>query len=136
MQTRCKWWACPSVLLAALSAAPPAAAQTGPELQMPSCVRGSPPLRVPDDAAQATLDAPDSRHFDDAAQRLFPLYQRGGMAPSKVLLLQRGSRWIYVTLSAQGAQPHCVSAVFAGERFDFTDRWVAKYRPRQGPVDD
>jgi hypothetical protein len=110
-----------------------AMAQPPVELELPSCVAGSPPLRVAASAPQARLDAADRQHFHEAAQARYALYQRGGGVPARVLLLRRGSNWQYVTLWPRGASGLCVAAVFAAERFDFTANWIARYKP--GPVE-
>jgi hypothetical protein len=118
-----------------------AAAQAQPgadpgDLELSSCVSGSPPLRVARNAERATLDATDRQQFQRAAQARYPLYQRGGLMPTQVLLLHRGGQWQYVTLWAGGPSGLCFSAVFAAEHFDFTQRWIARYRPRAGVPDD
>lgn len=103
---------------------------------MRSCVDGSPAMRVPVSTPRATLDAADRQRFEAAAQARYPLYQRGGVAPWQVLLLRRGGQWQYVTLWNDGRDGPCFAAVFAAERFDFTDAWIAKYRPQpQAPAD-
>lgn len=107
-----------------------ALAAPAPEIELPSCVQGSPPVRVAAAAERATLDAPDRRRFDEAAQARYPLYQRGGMRPYQVLLLRRGGQWLYVTLWQDGRAQPCFAAVFSADRFDFTGDWIAKYRPR------
>jgi hypothetical protein len=66
----------------------------------------------------------------DAAQARHAMYQRGGLAPTQVLLLRRGRQWQYVTLWRGGPAGLCFSAVFAAERFDFTPGWLAKYSAR------
>ncbi|MBI5716996.1 MAG: hypothetical protein HZC37_04830 [Burkholderiales bacterium] len=110
--------------------------QPAVEQEMPSCVSGSPPLRVPAAAERATLDAADRNRFEEAAQSRYPMYRRGGLVPAHVLLLRRGGRWQYVTLWRSGTSGLCFSAVFAAERFDFTPGWLAKYQPRAAdPVD-
>ena len=120
-------------------AAPPATgrgAPPGAEWQLPSCVRGSPPLSVPARAERAVLDAGDRQQFQRAAEARYPLYRRGGFVPPQVLLLRRGGHWQYVTLFHDGASGLCVTAVFAAERFDFTEGWLGKYQPREAePVD-
>lgn len=122
--------------LAALAGAVVAGhAQPPREMELRSCVRGSPPLRVPANTERATLDGTDRQRFEAAAQARYPLYQRGGFVPAQVLLLRRGGQWQYVTLWPDGAGL-CFSAVFAAERFDFTPEWVAKYRPRPADADD
>ncbi len=119
-----------------LSAATPAAGQATAELELRSCVSGSPALRVPASAERATLDAADRDRFDAAAQARYPLYQRGGHTPYQVLMLRRGRQWLYVTLWRDGRSSPCFSAVFAADRFDFTPGWLAKYQPRaQEPAD-
>lgn len=125
-----------ALLLAGLAANASTLAQPAPEMSLRSCVTGSPALRVPVTAERATLDAADLQRFDAAAQARYPLYQRGGFLPYRVLLLRRGGRWQYVTLWHDGRPGPCFSAVFAAERFDFTDGWVAKYRPRPQDSDD
>lgn len=107
-----------------------------PDLELPSCVAGSPPLRVPATTARAVLDAADSRLFDTAAQSRYPLYRRGGGVPAQVVLLHRGGQWQYLTLWADGANGLCLAAAFAADRFDFTPAWLARYRPRPGDTDD
>lgn len=132
MQARQGSWAWAGCLLSGtLAAGPPTST-----MQLPSCVAGSPPLSVAEDAAQARLDAADRLQLHEAAQARYPLYQRGGLAPSDVLLLQRGTQWLYVTLAPLGPRGSCFTAVFAAERFGFTERWLAKYRPRAGPGAD
>lgn len=121
-------------LAAAASAAPAAAVEA--EVQLPSCVRDSPPLRLPARAARARLDVGDRDHFHQSAASLYPLYRRGGFVPPDVWLLQRDGRWQYVTMWHDGGPSPCFTAVFAAERFDFTSRWLAKYRPREGDASD
>ena len=123
------------VLLAGLAWAASARAEPA-ALEMPSCVTGSPPLKLPANAERAVLDGPDGRRFHDAAQARYPLYQRGGLTPAQVLLVRRGGQWQYVTLWRSSGRALCFSAVFAAERFDFTPGWVAKYQPRAGAIDD
>jgi hypothetical protein len=105
-------------------------------LQLPSCVAGSPPLRVSSSAAQARLDAADRHRFHQAAQARYALYQRGGEVPSQVLLLHQGRHWQYVTLGQRAASELCFTAVFAADRFDFTTDWIARYKPRAAQPDD
>jgi hypothetical protein len=107
-----------------------------PEIELPSCVHGSPALRMPATAERAALDAGDRQRFQAAAEARYPLYQRGGVVPAQVLMLRRGGQWQYMTLWNAGRGRLCVSAVFAAERFDFTPGWLAKYRPRAGESDD
>jgi hypothetical protein len=113
-----------------------AGAVPAPELELPSCVQGSPPLRMAASAERATLDGADRHRFQAAAEARYPLYQRGGVQPAQVLMLRRGGQWQYMTLWNAGRGRLCVSAVFAAERFDFTPAWLAKYRPQAGPADD
>lgn len=116
--------------LATLSAAAPALAQTAPEQELVSCVDGSPPMRVSMAAERALLDAGDRQRFHTAAAARYPLYQRGGLVPTHVLLLRRGGRWQYVTMWPKESSGLCFSAVFAAEKFDFTPDWVRKYQPK------
>ena len=90
---------CASLAWAAAAPAQPAAEQ-----ELPSCVSGSPPLRLPATSERAALDATDRKHFQEAAQARYLLYQRGGLLPTQVLLLRRGGQWQYVTL-ARGEPP-------------------------------
>lgn len=105
-------------------------AQPVATLELPSCVAGSPPLRVPVSAERAVLDAADRRHFQQAAQARYPLYRRGADVPAQVLILRRDGHWLYVTVTADSPAGACFTAVFAAERFDFTAGWLGKYRPR------
>lgn len=125
-----------AVWLAGLAWAMPSFAQPAAEMEMPSCVSGSPPMRVSTTAERAVLDAADSRRFHEAAQLRYPLYQRGGLVPTQVLMIRRGGHWQYATLSPRGRGGLCLSAVFAADRFDFTPGWLAKYEPRAGDPDD
>jgi hypothetical protein len=129
-----------AAMLAGLTWAAPAPAQPdtplGDDLELASCVSGSPPLRVSRSAERAVLDAADRKRFQAAAQARYPLYQRSAVMPEQVLMLRRGGQWQYVTLWADGASGVCFSAVFAAERFDFTQRWIARYQPRAGALDD
>ena len=123
-------------LLAAAAAAAAAWAAPPPEIELPSCVDGSPPLRLPATAERTALDAADRRRFEAAAQARYPLYQRGGVVPAQVLMLRRAGRWQYVALWPAARGGLCVAAVFAADRFDFTPAWVAKYRPPPGDAAD
>ena len=125
-----------AVAIAVLAWASVALAEPAAELELPSCVTGSPPLRVSTAARQARLDAADRQRFHEAAQARYALYQRGGLVPSQVLMLQQGRHWQYVTLWQRGASGLCFTAVFAADRFDFTADWVAKYKPRAAGPDD
>jgi hypothetical protein len=125
-----------AVMLAALACTMPCAALPAGELEMPSCVSGSPPLRVATTAERAVLDGADRSRFHAAAVARYPLYQRGGFVPAQVLMVRRSGQWQYVTLWPHGAKGLCVSAVFAADRFDFTPGWLAKYEPRAGDADD
>ncbi|WP_144290034.1 hypothetical protein [Ideonella sp. A 288] len=113
-----------------------AIAQPAVELELPSCVAGSPPLRVSSSAEQAWLQAADRRHFHEAAQARYALYQRSGTEAPQVLMLRRGRHWQYVTLLRRAASGLCFTAVFAADRFDFTAEWIAKYKPRAIQPDD
>jgi len=113
-----------------------ASAEPLPEMELASCVSGTPPLRLAPSAPRAVLDAADGRRFHDAAQARYPMYQRVGLAPARVLMIRHGSQWRYVTLWQRGTSDLCFSAVFAAERFDFTNGWLAKYQPRSAGPDD
>ena len=119
-----------TVGIAGLAWASVALAQPAAELELPSCVAGSPPLQVSSAAEQTRLDAGDRQRFHEAAGARYALYERGGMVPSQVLMLRRGRHWQYVTLWQGGAFGLCFTAVFAADRFDFTADWIAKYKPR------
>jgi hypothetical protein len=123
-------------MLAALAVTAVCAAPPAGELEMPSCVNGSPPMRLAASAERAVLDGTDRQRFEAAALARYPLYQRGGFVPTQVLMVRRGGHWQYVTLWPHGAKGLCVSAVFAADRFDFTPGWLAKYEPRTGDGDD
>lgn len=127
---QCAMW------MAGLFWALPLGAQPAGELEMPSCVSGSPPLRMAATAERAVLDGADRQRFDAAAQARYPLYQRGGFVPAQVLMVRRGGQWQYVTLWPHGPKGLCVSAVFAADRFDFTAGWLAKYEPQASDGDD
>ncbi len=122
--------------IAVLACASVARAQPVAELELPSCVAGSPPLKVSSSAQQAWLRAADRQRFHAAAQARYALYQRGGLVPSQVLLMNRGRHWQYVTLGPRGAAGLCFTAVFAADRFDFTAEWIARYQPRAALPDD
>lgn len=132
MDSRQRW----AVLIGGLAGAMSAWGQPQIELELPSCVAGSPPLRVPVASERAELDAADRRRFDDAAQARYPIYQRGGMASARVLILRRHGQWQYLSLAPGGPAGPCVSAVFAADRFDFTPAWLGKYRPRAAVLGD
>ena len=125
-----------TVGIAGLAWASVALAQPAAEMELSSCVAGSPPLRVSSAAGQTRLDAADRQRFHEAAQARYALYQRGGMVPPQVLMLRRGRHWQYVTLWQGGASGLCFTAVFAADRFDFTADWIAKYKPRAAQPDD
>lgn len=125
-----------AVALAALSGTALYAAPPAGELEMPSCLSGSPPVRMAATAERAVLDGADRSRFHAAAQARYPLYQRGGFVPAQVLMVRRSGHWQYVTLWPHGPKGLCVSAVFAADRFDFTPGWLAKYEPRADDGDD
>lgn len=124
------------VVIVGLAASVAVRAQAIPELELPSCVAGSPALSLSTAAERALLDAADRQRFEQAAQARYPLYQRGGFVPAQVLMLRRAGGWQYVTVLRGGSTGLCFSAVFAAERFDFTPAWLAKYRPRAAAADD
>lgn len=126
-------WAIAACLLALPCTAAPAAA---PLIELPSCVEGSPPLRVPARSARATLDDADRAQFERAAQARYAMYRRGGGVPAQVVLIRRDGHWQYLALWAEGPRGLCLAAAFAGERFDFTPAWVARYAPREGDPAD
>lgn len=120
-----------AVVIACLAGAAVARAQPLAQLELPSCVLGSPPLSLSPAAERAQLDGADRQRFQRAAQMRYPAYSRGGgLVPAQVLMLRRGGGWQYVTILAGGPAGLCFSAVFAAERFDFTPAWLAKYKPR------
>lgn len=123
-------------LLAGAAAVASATSQPVADMELRSCVGGSPALRVPASTERSTLDAADRQRFDTAAQSRFPLYQRGGFRPWQVLLLRRGGQWLYVTLWHDGHDGSCFSAVFSADRFEFTPEWIQKYRPRSHEAAD
>jgi hypothetical protein len=121
----------------AVAASPTAATGALPEMSLRSCVRGSPPLTLAVTVEKAQLDGGDRQRFQAAAQARYPLYQRGGLQATQVLLLRRAGQWQYVTLGQDGRSGAlCVTAVFAADRFAFTPAWLAKYQPRAGEPDD
>lgn len=123
-------------VVAGLTGTTMALAQPPAEMELPSCVRGSPPLRLSAAAERAMLDRADRHRFQQAAEARYPLYQRGGQVPNQVLMLRRGGQWQYVTLWHGGPHGPCFTAVFAADRFDFTAGWLAKYKPRAGEPED
>lgn len=125
-----------ALLLGGLAAAASAWGQPPIELELASCVAGSPPLRVPAASERAELDDADRRRFDDAARARYPVVQRSGLASTRILILRRHGQWQYLTLAPGGPAGSCVSAVFAADRFDFTPAWLGKYRPQAAVLGD
>lgn len=126
-----------AVVVACLAGAALVRADPMADLELPSCVAGSPPLTLSQAAERAQLDRADRQRFLQAAQRRFPAYQRvGGLVPAEVLVLRRGGGWQYVTILDGGPAGPCFSAVFAAERFAFTLDWLAKYKPSAGEPAD
>lgn len=125
-----------AAVVAGLTATTMVLAQPPAEMELPSCVRGSPPLRLPVAAERATLDSADRQRFQQAAEARYPLYQRGGQVPNQVLMLRRGGHWQYVTLWQAGPHGTCFTAVFAADRFDFTAAWLDRYKPRGAEPED
>jgi hypothetical protein len=124
-----------TALLAAVLTSATAQAQAQaqpPELEIASCVGGTPPLRTAGGAERALLDAVDRARFQTAALARYPLYERGGQGAHHVLMLRHDERWLYVTLQRPDAGAPCFSAVFDAEPFGFTPAWLEKYRPRPG----
>ncbi len=114
------WW--PALLLPALAAAS--------DIEWPSCVEGSPPLRVSARAPKALLNPADRARFEQAARSRYPLYDLGRRPVAQVVLVQRGRGWQYLSLWSGGPTGLCLAAAFAAERFDFTPAWLAKYQPQ------
>jgi hypothetical protein len=111
-------------------------AQPVAEMELPSCVSGSPPLSLSAAAERAALDGADRTRFHEAAQARYPLYQRGGLVPTEILMLRRGSHWQYVAISRGLQSGPCFTAVFAADRFDFTPGWLDKYKPHPAEFAD
>ena len=84
------------------------------------------------------LDALDAADVGAALTRRYPVVQRDGLTPQRIVLWQKsGGPWLYVALLENPKKPteHCYTATFVAERFDLTGPLVSKYFGA-GPADD
>ena len=94
-----------------------------------SCVDHQ-PIRFRADERRVVLDAADAATVSAALIRRYPMLERDGLAPQRILLWRKaGAEWIYVALLENPARPAetCFTATFAASRFDVTAPLIVKY---------
>ena len=85
----------------------------------------------------AVLDEADHRTVSAVISRLYPIVERDGLAPARLLLWQkRGGETLYVALLPNPQKPSeaCFTATFAAARFDMTLLLKRKYFAATGAV--
>jgi len=115
------------VLCAALI--PPGVAKEAALTSIASCVSDARISFGPGDHS-AVLDDTDARAVSAAITRLYPVVERDGALPSRVLLWQpRSGEMLYVALLANPDRPteQCFTATFAASKFDATLLLRSKY---------
>jgi hypothetical protein len=124
-------------LLAVACAGSAAAQQTAVPLMpppkavptLPSCASGD-ELRFQQGEVSALLDDGDTAMVFEALANRYPVLQRDGFAPERIVLWQKGSgELLYVALQRKPDSPghFCFSATFAASRFELTVPLVRKY---------
>ena len=94
-----------------------------------SCVDRQ-PIRFQPADRRVILDAADAAMVSAVLTRRYPIIERHGLAPQRIVLWRKaGADWIYIALLENPAQPAevCFTATFAAGRFDVTAPLVAKY---------
>jgi hypothetical protein len=76
------------------------------------------------------LDAADAANVGAALVRRYPIVERDGLMPQRIVLWQKNrGAWLYVALleNPKKATDYCYTATFVAERFDVTAPLVLKY---------
>jgi hypothetical protein len=87
-------------------------------------------IRFGADERRVVLDAADAATVSAALVRRYPLIERDGLAPQRIVLWRQAGRdWIYIGLLENPAKSSevCFSATFAAGRFDLTRPLLVKY---------
>lgn len=105
----------------------PVAAAIGNAIE--SCVDKS-VIRFRKDDRHVVLDAADTAAVSAALVRRYPMVQRDGLAPQRVILWRKPETgWLYVALLVNLARPGevCFTATFSAGRFELTSSVIEKY---------
>ncbi len=94
-----------------------------------SCVDRQ-PIRFRADERRVVLDAVDAATVSAALSRRYPVLERDGMAPQRIVLWHKGGRdWLYVALLENPDKPAdvCYTATFVAARVAATGPLLVKY---------
>jgi hypothetical protein len=125
----------PSLLLATslLAALPALAKEDTPRVATPAAIENCVSrewISFGSGDQSALLDADDHRVVSAALVRLYPVVERDGLAPPRLMLWQkRSGETLYVGLLPNPMKPSeaCFTATFAAARFDMTLLLRRKY---------
>jgi len=94
-----------------------------------SCVDGQ-AIRFHPEHRRVVLDAADAAAIGAALVRRYPVIERDGLAPQRIVLWKKpATGWLYITLLENPARPGevCFTATFVASRFDLTPALLEKY---------
>ena len=94
-----------------------------------SCVGGE-PLRFAPGDRRALLDAFDAAAVSAALMRRYPVVERDGLAPQRLVLWNKpAAGWLYVAVieNPTRAREVCYTATFVAARLDVTGPLLVKY---------
>ena len=94
-----------------------------------SCVDRQ-PIRFQAADRRALLDLADAAMVSAALVRRYPIVDRDGLAPKRIVLWRKpGADWLYIALLENPARPDeiCFTATFVASRFDVTPPLIVKY---------
>lgn len=93
------------------------------------CAAG-PAIRFSPADRRAILDAADAAAVSAALVQRYPMVERDGLAPQRLVLWHKpGADWLYIALLENPARPSevCYTATFVAARFDLTLPLLVKY---------
>ncbi len=88
------------------------------------------PIRFRTDERRVVLDAADAATVSAALSRRYPVLERDGLAPQRIMLWHKAGRdWLYVALLENPDKPAdvCFTATFVAGRVDVTGVLLVKY---------
>ncbi|HEX7436681.1 MAG TPA: hypothetical protein VF308_08240 [Caldimonas sp.] len=94
-----------------------------------SCVEGQ-AIRFHPEHRRVVLDAADAAAVGAALVRRYPIIERDGLAPQRIVLWRKpAAGWLYIALLENPARQGevCYTATFVAARFDLTPALLEKY---------